>query len=119
MYNPAVVIERGEALKNPPVLTRIAIRYKVLDPYGHVNNAVYLEFFEEIRLAYWRALADLAGIENPEVPQPAPPSRSMHPPWSRAQEPFGCSPSARFTRSTAGGITSTMPLHARSVTASS
>ena len=54
-------------MKNPPVLKRIAIRYKDLDPYGHVNNAVYLEFFEEIRIAYWRALADLAGIENLEA----------------------------------------------------
>ena len=54
-------------MKNPPVLKRIAIRYQDLDPYGHVNNAVYLEFFEEIRLAYWRALADLAGIEKLEA----------------------------------------------------
>jgi hypothetical protein len=35
------------------------------------------------------------------------------------QELLGCSPSARFTRSTAGTITSAMPVHARSVTASS
>jgi acyl-CoA thioester hydrolase len=54
-------------LKNPPVCTLIAIRYKDLDPYGHVNNAVYLEFFEEIRIAYWQALADLVGIENLEA----------------------------------------------------
>ena len=54
-------------MKNPPVLTRIAVRYQDLDPYGHVNNAVYLEFFEEIRIAYWRALADLAGLENLEM----------------------------------------------------
>ncbi len=43
-----------------PVIKRVAIRYQDLDPYGHVNNAVYLEFFEEIRIAYWRALAELA-----------------------------------------------------------
>ena len=61
------MIERGEALKNPPVLTRIAIRYKDLDPYGHVNHAVYLEFSAEIRIAYWHALADLAGIESLEA----------------------------------------------------
>jgi hypothetical protein len=41
VYNPAGMIESGEALKNPPVLTRIAIRYKGLDPCGHVNNAIY------------------------------------------------------------------------------
>jgi len=56
------VIERGEALKSPPLLTRIAIRYKDLVPYGHVNNAAYLEFFEEIHLAYRRALADPADL---------------------------------------------------------
>jgi len=52
---------------NPPVRERITIRYKDLDPYGHVNNAVYLEFFEEIRLAYWRALADLIGFKDLEA----------------------------------------------------
>ena len=54
-------------MKSAPVLKRIAIRYKDLDPYGHVNNAVYLEFFEEIRIAYWRTLASLVGIENLEA----------------------------------------------------
>ena len=54
-------------MKRAPVLKRIAIRYQDLDPYGHVNNAVYLEFFEEIRIAYWRALADLAGVGSLEA----------------------------------------------------
>ena len=54
-------------MKNPPAVSRLEVRYGDLDPYGHVNNAVYLEFFEEIRLAYWRALADLAGIEDLEA----------------------------------------------------
>ncbi len=36
-----------------------------------------------------------------------------------AQALSDCSPSARFTHSTAGGITSPMPLHTRSVTAAS
>jgi acyl-CoA thioester hydrolase len=58
---------REEASMNPPALARIAIRYNDLDPYGHVNNAAYLEFFEEIRLAYWRALADLIGFEELEA----------------------------------------------------
>ena len=54
-------------MKNPPVVARIPIRYSDLDPYGHVNNAAYLEFFEEIRIAYWRALAGLVGIEELEA----------------------------------------------------
>jgi acyl-CoA thioester hydrolase len=54
-------------VKNPPALTRLEIRYRDLDPYGHVNNAVYLEFFEKIRICYWRVLADMAGIEKLEA----------------------------------------------------
>ncbi len=54
-------------MKNPPAVTRIEIRYQDLDPYGHVNNAVYLEFFESIRFAYWRALAALMGFEKLEA----------------------------------------------------
>ncbi len=54
-------------MKNPPVVEKLQVRYQDLDPYGHVNNAVYLEFFEEIRISYWRALADLAGIEELEA----------------------------------------------------
>ena len=54
-------------MKNPPAPTRLEIRYGDLDPYGHVNNAVYLAFFEKIRIDYWRALADLAGIQELEA----------------------------------------------------
>ena len=54
-------------MKNPPASARLEIRYGDLDPYGHVNNAVYLEFFEKIRIDYWRALADLAGIRELEA----------------------------------------------------
>lgn len=46
----------------PPAVTRLAVRYADLDPYGHVNNAVYPQFFEETRIAYWRVLAELAGF---------------------------------------------------------
>ncbi|CAA9396788.1 MAG: hypothetical protein AVDCRST_MAG55-427 [uncultured Rubrobacteraceae bacterium] len=54
-------------MKDPPAPVRLEIRYGDLDPYGHVNNAVYLAYFEQVRLAYWRALADLAGIEKLEA----------------------------------------------------
>jgi len=54
-------------LKNPPAPTRLEVRYGDLDPYGHVNNSVYLEFLENVRLVYWRALAALAGIEKLEA----------------------------------------------------
>ena len=54
-------------MKNPPAPVRLEIRYGDLDPYGHVNNAVYLAYFEQVRLAYWLLLADLAGIGKLEA----------------------------------------------------
>ena len=67
VYNPPMATQGGETLKRAPVIERIEVRYQDLDSYGHVKNAVYLEFFEELRIAYWRILAKLAGIESPEV----------------------------------------------------
>ena len=58
-------------MKNPPVTVSLPVRYGDLDPYGHVNNAVHLMFFEEIRLAYWQALADQIGftdLESGDIP---------------------------------------------------
>jgi acyl-CoA thioester hydrolase len=61
-------LQEGDAsLENPPALTRLEIRYGDLDPYGHVNNAVYLEFFEKVRICYWRELAQMAGIAKLEA----------------------------------------------------
>ena len=54
-------------MKNPPALTRLEIRYGDLAPYGHGNTAVYLEFFEKIRICYWRVLADMVGVEKLEA----------------------------------------------------
>ena len=31
----------------------IEVRYGDLDPQGHVNNAKYLTYFEQARIAYW------------------------------------------------------------------
>jgi acyl-CoA thioester hydrolase len=39
-----------------PVKLAIQIRWRDLDALGHVNNAVYLTYFELARLAYVRAL---------------------------------------------------------------
>ena len=49
-------------MKNPPVVETIQVRYQDLDPYGHVNNAVHLSFFETARLAYLEALAERLGV---------------------------------------------------------
>jgi len=39
-----------------PVRVPIQIRWRDLDPLGHVNNAVFITYFEYARLAYGRAL---------------------------------------------------------------
>ena len=39
-----------------PVKIAIQIRWRDLDALGHVNNAVYLTYFELARLTYIRAL---------------------------------------------------------------
>ncbi len=49
-------------MKSPPVVQKICVRYQDLDPYGHVNNAVHLEYFEAARIAYLNTLAERAGL---------------------------------------------------------
>ena len=49
-------------MQNPPVIQKISVRYQDLDPYGHVNNAVHMEYFEAARIAYLTALAERAGL---------------------------------------------------------
>lgn len=34
---------------------RLVVRFRDCDPYGHVNNAVYLTYLENARFALWRA----------------------------------------------------------------
>ena len=36
--------------------TQIEVRFRDLDALGHVNNAVYLTYFEIVRLHYWKKL---------------------------------------------------------------
>ena len=39
-----------------PMKVNITVRFRDLDAMGHVNNSVYLTFFEEARVAYYRHL---------------------------------------------------------------
>ncbi|MGZ3874862.1 MAG: acyl-CoA thioesterase [Mucilaginibacter sp.] len=38
--------------------TPIAIRFSDIDAVGHVNNAIYLTYFEVARFNYWREIID-------------------------------------------------------------
>jgi acyl-CoA thioester hydrolase len=63
--------KRGVVLKNPPVVEEIQVRYQDLDPYGHVNNALHAVYFESLRMAYWKRLAedlDLGPLEAGDIP---------------------------------------------------
>ncbi|MGE3343113.1 MAG: acyl-CoA thioesterase [Vicinamibacterales bacterium] len=37
------------------VQLRLTVRFRDCDPYGHVNNAVYLTYLENARFALWKA----------------------------------------------------------------
>jgi len=43
-----------EKLSDYTYKTPIATRFSDIDAVGHVNNAIYLTYFEEARLKYWR-----------------------------------------------------------------
>jgi acyl-CoA thioester hydrolase len=49
-------------LKNPLVVETVQVRYQDLDPYGHVNNAVHLQYFETARVTYLGKLVDHLGF---------------------------------------------------------
>jgi acyl-CoA thioester hydrolase len=53
-------------VETPPFIEEQKVRYRDLDPYGHVNNAVHLSFFESARVAY---LAALSGTRERDVPE--------------------------------------------------
>jgi len=39
-----------------PIVVPVDVRYRDLDTFNHVNNAVYLTYFEQARVAYFRSL---------------------------------------------------------------
>ncbi len=44
------------------------VRFRDCDPLGHANNAVYLTYLEQARLAHWRALWRFGEPEAPPWP---------------------------------------------------
>lgn len=49
-----------------PVVIEIAPRFRDTDAMGHVNNAVYITYFEIVRTAYWLRLTGVRRYD--EVP---------------------------------------------------
>jgi acyl-CoA thioester hydrolase len=54
----------AEKLSDYKFKTPIAIRFSDIDAVGHVNNAIYLTYFEEARLSYWRDAINWKLSEN-------------------------------------------------------
>ena len=48
----------------------VEIRFRDLDAFGHVNNAVYFSYLEMGRVAYMRAMDEAAGKERDELDFP-------------------------------------------------
>jgi acyl-CoA thioester hydrolase len=46
---------------------RLEVRFRDCDPMGHVNNAVYLTYLEQARLAQWRALWGFGRVPDAPV----------------------------------------------------
>lgn len=42
----------------------IQVRFRDMDSMGHVNNAVYFTYFENARIAYWRAVPGIRSRRN-------------------------------------------------------
>ena|ERR1700740_601837 len=53
-----------ENISNYKYKTPIPIRFSDMDAYGHVNNAIYLTYFEIARSNYWRDIVKWNWEEN-------------------------------------------------------
>jgi acyl-CoA thioester hydrolase len=54
----------AEKLSDYKFKTPIAIRFSDIDAVGHVNNAIYLTYFEVARFNYWREVTNWNLREN-------------------------------------------------------
>jgi acyl-CoA thioester hydrolase len=50
-----------------PFVVRLDVRFRDLDPMGHVNNAVYATYLEEARKAYYDAVIGVPLDDAPTV----------------------------------------------------
>ena len=49
---------RDVRLPEFPVTLPVEVWFRDLDAMGHVNNAVYLTYFEQARIHYWNSLLE-------------------------------------------------------------
>lgn len=46
------------------VSMRIPVAWGDMDAFGHVNNTIYLRWFESVRILWWERIAHSAGIQE-------------------------------------------------------
>ncbi len=56
-----------EALAEFPIRVTERVRFRDMDSYGHVNNAVYLSYFEAARMAYLERIKLTLDLAKPGV----------------------------------------------------
>ena len=54
-----------DALNRWPVTIQLPVQWGEMDAFGHVNNVVYLRWFESVRIAYFERCGILEGM--PEI----------------------------------------------------
>ena len=50
-----------------PFTREIEVRFADMDSLGHVNNAVYLTYFEQVRMAYWMHVTGRAHLRDMDM----------------------------------------------------
>jgi acyl-CoA thioester hydrolase len=58
-----VVMSPGKA-EGYALAVPVEVRFRDMDSMGHVNNAVYFTYFENARIAYWRAVPGIRSRRN-------------------------------------------------------
>ncbi len=50
------MVSAGAAAQGYALALPVEVRFRDMDSMGHVNNAVFFTYFENARIAYWRAV---------------------------------------------------------------
>jgi acyl-CoA thioester hydrolase len=59
--------DQDEFLRNFPVTVNIDVQWGEMDAFGHVNNAVYLRYFESARIAYIRRMSQKGVFDTGQI----------------------------------------------------
>ncbi|MFO0573679.1 MAG: thioesterase family protein [Polyangia bacterium] len=78
----------------PGVSLRIVVAWGDMDALGHVNNTVYLRWFESARIAWWERIAPAVGASEPLAADLGPSAHSIGPIGPSAHSIGSIGPSA-------------------------